>query len=401
VTSTLQVNLGNILVGTLTMLPSGSIVFTFEESYLNKSQRPVLSQSFFRPSGELIPETKLSRVKLPAFFSNLLPEGQLRKYLAQLGDIKPTQEFRLIELLGKDLPGSVIVKAIEGSKFKEENTQNEEQTEISEAYRFSLAGVQLKFSAITKKNGGLTIPAKGVGGNWIIKLPAQNYAYVPENEWSMMHLAQEIGIPTPETNLISLDQIEGLPDLGALSGKHCLAVKRFDRADNGQRIHIEDFAQVYNIYPEKKYQGISYENIANMVWILTGESGLTDFIRRLTFAIITGNGDMHLKNWSFIYEDGHAPTLSPAYDLVSTVPYIPKDTLALKLAGHKDMRSITLEHFKKLIIKAQIPEYIVLQTVKETVEATLGAWNHHYKNYNLPNEIQDRIQQHMKSLLLT
>jgi len=400
VTSTLQVNLGNILVGTLTMLPSGSVVFAFEESYLNKPQRPVLSQSFFRPSGEIIPETKLSRVKLPAFFSNLLPEGQLRKYLAQLGDLKPTQEFGLIELLGKDLPGSVIVEAIEGNKFKKENTQNEEQTELSEAYRFSLAGIQLKFSAIAKKNGGLTIPAKGVGGNWIVKLPAQNYAYVPENEWSMMHLANEVGIPTPETKLISLDQIEGLPDLGVLSGINCLAVKRFDRSDNGQRIHIEDFAQVYNIYPEKKYQGISYDNIANMVWTLTGETGLTDFIRRLTFTIITGNGDMHLKNWSFIYKDGHTPTLSPAYDLVSTIPYIPKDTLALKLAGHKDMQSITLEHFKKLIIKAQIPEYIVLQTVKETVEATLSVWNSHYKNYNLPNEIRDRIQHHMKSIFL-
>ena len=83
-TDTLQVNLGKLMVGSLTMLPSGSIVFAFDKSYLNKSKRPILSQSFFRPSGELIPETNLSRVKLPAFFSNLLPEGQLRQYLAQL-----------------------------------------------------------------------------------------------------------------------------------------------------------------------------------------------------------------------------------------------------------------------------------------------------------------------------
>src|SRR5262249_33699679 len=148
---------------------------------------------------------------------------------------------------------------------------------------------------------------------------------VPENEFAMMHLAGEIGIPVPETQLIPLDRIGGLPDMGVLAGSQALAVKRFDRTANGKRIHIEDFAQVYNIYPEQKYEGVSYANIAGMVWKLTGETGLTDFIRRLTFSIITGNGDMHLKNWSFLYADGRTPSLAPAYDLVSTIPYLPAD----------------------------------------------------------------------------
>jgi len=56
-----------------------------------------------------------------------------------------------------------------------------------------------------------------VGGDWIIKLPAQNYAHVPENEFAMMHLASEIGIPVPETRLVSLTQISGLPRNGVLS----------------------------------------------------------------------------------------------------------------------------------------------------------------------------------------
>jgi len=58
--------------------------------------------------------------------------------------------------------------------------------------------------------------------------------------------------------------------------------------------------------PSKKYESVSFANITGMVWQLTGEVGLTDFIRRLTFTILTGNGDMHLKNWSFIYKDGHS-----------------------------------------------------------------------------------------------
>ncbi|HIQ15837.1 MAG TPA: hypothetical protein EYH38_09785, partial [Leucothrix sp.] len=72
---------------------------------------------------------------------------------------------------------------------------------------------------------------------------------VPENEWSMLDLAEKIGIPVPETKLIDLGDIKGLPDLGVLSGTKALAVKRFDRGKSGKRIHIEDFAQVFGVYP--------------------------------------------------------------------------------------------------------------------------------------------------------
>lgn len=84
--------------------------------FLHDADRQVLSQSFFRASGELIPETKASSGKLPVFFSNLLPEGHMRNYLARLGNVKPTAEFRLIELLGQDLPGAVTVRPIAGDR---------------------------------------------------------------------------------------------------------------------------------------------------------------------------------------------------------------------------------------------------------------------------------------------
>jgi len=397
-TNILKVTLGDTRIGALTWLPSGSVFFAFDEAYINDYNRPTLSQSFFRPSGELITETKPVSGKLPAFFSNLLPEGHMRDYLAQRGGVKPSQEFKLIELLGEDLPGAVIVMPLEGAAYAHAHEHNTEHEGDQKPYRFSLAGVQLKFSAIAERRGGLTIPANGVGGDWIVKLPAQNYAHVPENEFTMMHLAGEIGIPVPETRLVALDDIGGLPEMGVLAGSQALAVKRFDRAPDGKRIHVEDFAQVYNIYPGKKYEGVSFANIAGMVWILTGEAGLTDFIRRLAFTIVTGNGDMHLKNWSFIYADGHTPALTPAYDLVSTVPYIPTDGLALNLGDTKEMKIITLNHFKKLVKKAQVPEHLVLQTVRDTVDATFAAWNAHHKNYGLSADILERIQKHMDSL---
>ncbi|MEE9397863.1 MAG: type II toxin-antitoxin system HipA family toxin [Methylococcales bacterium] len=397
-TDLLEVRLGNTYVGRLILATGDRALFAFDENYLNDENRPVLSQSFFTQTGDLLPETKTTQTKLPPFFSNLLPEGHLRTYLANRGGIKPAREFKLIELLGEDLPGAVMIKPLYGLATLQESDEARDSKEAP--YRFSLAGVQLKFSALAESSGGLTIPASGVGGDWIVKLPAQNFVQVPENEWAMLHLASEIGIPVPQTKLIDLQDISGLPDLGALSGKKALAVKRFDRAEPGQRIHIEDFAQIYGIYPNHKYDKVSYANIANMIWTLTGEVGLVDFIRRLVLNIVIGNGDMHLKNWSLIYPNGRTPQLAPAYDFVSTVPYIPNDRLALSLADTKDMSAITLKHFTKLVKKAQVPEYLVLNAVKNTVEETIQAWHEHKASYPLSDEIRDRLDQHIKDLML-
>lgn len=399
-TNVLDVRLGDKGVGKLTLLTGDRAFFAFEEDYLNDPDRPVLSQSFITASGDIIPETRPFQTRLPAFFSNLLPEGHLREYLAARGGIKPAREFKLIELLGEDLPGAVVIKPLEGrGVVAETEAPGEMPASGSQPYRFSLAGVQLKFSALAESTGGLTIPASGVGGDWIIKLPAQNFTNVPENEWAMLQWAGEIGIPVPETKLVPLDEIAGLPELGVLSGKTALAVKRFDR-DGKRRIHIEDFAQVYNVFPPDKYEGVGTANIANMVWTLAGEDGLVDFIRRLVFTIIIGNGDMHLKNWSFIYPDGRNPELAPAYDFVSTVPYIPNDRLALNLSGEKKMNAITLEHFRTLATKAGLPEYLVLSTVKETIGRAIEAWQKNKVNYVLPGEIRERLEKHMGNLAL-
>lgn len=396
----LDVWLAQTRIGQLTLLPGDHTFFVFEKGYLNDSKRPVLSQSFFTGSGEIIPETRTYKTKLPPFFSNLLPEGHLRTYLAKRGGVKSSREFKLLELFGEDLPGAVSIKSSDQHRTSPELQAKEtEHSSQEQPYRFSLAGVQLKFSALAESKGGLTIPASGVGGDWIVKLPAQNFALVPENEWAMLHLAKEVGISVPETDLVPLEKIAGLPELGFLSGNTALAVKRFDRKQN-QRIHIEDFAQVYNIFPDDKYNKVSYDNITNMIWILSGETGLQEFIRRLTFTVLIGNGDMHLKNWSFIYTDGVTSELSPAYDFVSTVPYLPGDRLALNLAGEKDMGMIGLKHFQKLTRKAEVPEYLVIETVRETVENTFVQWQKQKMSYDLPSALRKRINTHLERVAL-
>ncbi len=397
----LEVSLAGRVIGTLSLLPGERSFFSFAKGYLDDPQRPVLSQSFFSRSGDLSPETRVVQTRLPPFFSNLLPEGPLRTYLAARGGIHPAREFRLLALLGEDLPGAVSV-AYPREEIRERLLEIDDpgRKRPESPYHFSLAGVQLKFSALAEPRGGLTIPAGGTGGSWIIKLPSQQFPEVPENEWAMLDLAGKIGITVPETKLISIEDISGLPDLGVLAGKTALAVKRFDRQETGERIHMEDFAQVYNLFPDEKYSRVNYTTIANMVWMLTGEAGLEEYVRRLVFNLMIGNGDMHLKNWSYIYPDGRTPRLAPGYDFVATVPYLPGDKLALNLAGTKIMREVSERHFIDLSAKAKVPEHLVLQTMRETVEKTTAIWRQEKKLLPLSKEIVDRIEDHMQSLAL-
>jgi len=398
----LEVFLSNEHVGTIIQMPDTRVIFSFQQDYVLNKLRPTLSQSFLSSDASLLEPTRIYRGKVPPFFSNLLPEGHLRKYLAQKANIGLNEEFKLLGLLGGDLPGAVVVVPShdEYQNLKKKHSKTPKNDDSSTLLRFSLAGVQLKLSALMGRDGGLTIPASGLGGDWIVKLPSSSFQHVPENEYSMMTLASMVGISTPDAQLIPISNISGLPEFGNLLGDYAFAVRRFDRGKDGLRIHMEDFAQVYGVFPDKKYEGVGYSGLAQMVWTLTGEIGLREFIQRLVFCIMTGNGDMHLKNWSFLYKDKIHPNVSPAYDLVSTIPYIHGDGLALKLVGTKEMTRCNLTLFEKMAHKAEVPKKIILDTVKETAEKTRSFWDKEKKNFPLPESIMLKIDNHMKEIPL-
>ena len=126
------------------------------------------------------------------------------------------------------------------------------------------------------------------------------------------------------------------------------AVRRFDRAENRRPIHIEDLAQVRNVYADAKYHG-NYETVAGLVYRGRDVDSLQEFARRLIFAVLISNGDAHLKNWSLIYTDPRVPALAPAYDLVSTRYYLGgEETLALKFAGTRRFDSVRLAALGRL-----------------------------------------------------
>ncbi len=399
----LEVLLYGQLIGTLTRLPGDRVLFAFTDDYIADESRATHSLSFKDTLGSLITDVRPTQTRLPVFFANLLPEGTMREYLAARAGVKPEREFFLMAILGRDLPGALQIRPAGDAILLDENVDvsaNEvESAGAQPMLRFSLAGVQLKFSAVKEATGGLTIPADGVGGSWIVKLPSTKFQDVPENEFSMMELARRVGISVPETALIPINDISGLPAGIDAIGKNAYVVKRFDRAANGERVHIEDFAQVFGVYPERKYDRASYRNIAEVIWTEMGEVGIAEFLRRLVFNILIGNADMHLKNWSLIYPDRRRAALAPAYDFVSTIAYLPDDRLALTFVDSKQFSSITYDQFERFAAKARLPMKLTLNTVRETVARFAETWRNSQDVLN--NEhLRESINRHLQSVPL-
>jgi serine/threonine-protein kinase HipA len=400
--SVLEVLLHGREIGTLTQLGGDRNLFAFNDDYINDPERLTLSLSFQDAYGELIVDIKPTQTRVPPFFANLLPEGRMREYLAARAGVKERRDFPLLWILGQDLPGAIEIRPADGEEWppsSESDAEANAEETMSTAYRFSLAGVQLKFSAVNDARGGLTIPVKGIGGDWIVKLPSTAFSGVLENEYSMMTLAREIGIDIPELKLVDLKGIEGLPsDVTSMDGK-ALAIKRFDRSPEG-RIHIEDFAQVLGLYPERKYERASYRNIAQALWIRSGEEAIVEFIRRLIFTVLIGNADMHLKNWSLIYPDQIAPNLAPAYDLVSTIAFMPDDKLALTFGRSKAWEAINTDEIRYFAGKAELPETILVETAKETVQKFLEVWGRNQNQLALTSEMIQVVEQHIAKVPL-
>ncbi|MAV29468.1 MAG: kinase [Cycloclasticus sp.] len=396
--STLNVLLYGEPIATVTNVGNDRTLFAFTDAYANDEARPVLGLGFKDALGGLITNFKPTQTKLTPYFSNLLPEETMRNYLAERAGVNPAREFFLLWVLGQDLAGAITVMPADGEALPSDEYEDiEEEIKREAPMRFSLAGVQLKFSAVQPASGGLTIPASGTGGSWIVKLPSSRFEAVPENEYSMMELARMLGMDVPETQLLPIDQIANIPEGIGKFGNSAVAIKRFDRAD-GQAIHIEDFAQVFGVYPHDKYKKASMSNIAQVIGIEGQEEDIAEFIRRLVFNTLIGNADMHLKNWSLIYNDKRSASIAPAYDFVSTIPYITDKEAALKVSRSKKFADFTMDELSHLAAKARLPEKLVLDTASETVELFHEKWQSEKTNLALNSDVIEAIDKHLEDI---
>lgn len=422
----LAVRLAGQLVGHLSHDDSERTRFDISESYIELGpERPVLSLSMARPGDEAHTQALLrderhrsAHVNAPPFFSNLLPEGVLRARIARQLKVHEAREFLLLAALGHDLPGAVELTPPELLSEQPEPPSDalmptSVHTPVASgrptpgddsALRFSLGGMQLKFSML-RQGQRYTLHTAGALGDYIIKPPSADFPALPRVEAAMMATAHAIGIEVPEVLLLSAEQIDGLPALpGHLADEPFYAIQRFDRRQ-GQRIHIEDFAQVFNLRPSQKYDRANHDMIAaTLLRHAGGLADLEEMSRRLVLNVLLGNGDAHLKNWSLIYDDPQRPRLAPAYDLVSTVAYNPRDTsLALNLSGVRTFADISLDSFARLFRRIGLTDHAqaaLLETVRISARQVSSAWEEAFRAADVPAPLLERIEAHIQSMPL-
>lgn len=357
---------------------------------------PVLGQGFERDPRK----RRTASGSVPEWFANLLPEpgSGLRQLVATALDKKRIHDFVLLSHLGDDLPGSVRVapdSPLDGLPEHEASEAHRHE----HALRFSLAGVQPKFS-MRYEGKALVVPASGSGGDWIVKLPDQRFPSVPANEFAMLRWAEHVGIDVPETRLVPGSEIKNLPDGLLASGQSALAVRRFDRTPTG-RVHQEDFAQVREVATDAKYDKANYEGIGRVIAAVCPPADAIEYVRRLVAVVAMGNADAHLKNWTLRYPDGREARLSPAYDLVCVTAYPSADhQLAFPLSGSTTTELITLESFRGLAPALRLSPSLVADTVRETVEALATSWTEVKRSVPVPDFVATTIDERLRSLPL-
>lgn len=340
-------------------------------------------------------------VGLPDFFANLIPEGRLRDVIEDRTDVAAEDDLALLDFVGEDLPGAVVVREQNGELPHEEAAEEappskplgEEMEAAEEGLRFSLAGVQLKFSMLLREEK-LTLPAKGESGEWIVKFDSPTFPALPENEFSMLSWAREAGFDVPDHALRPVEDLQGFPREYAPEETRVLAIHRYDRTPEG-RIHQEDFAQAVGLPPRRKYDHITYEVMARLIRQFVDEEAVDEFVRRLVLVIAGGNNDAHLKNWSLVYPDGIQARWSPLYDQVSTVAWkAPGRELALKLAGVKSFGQIDRATFERFANKAEVERRRVFELVDETLETLQRTWREIGSDLPLPQEHAKALREH-------
>ena len=191
--------------------------------------------------------------------------------------------------------------------------------------RVSVPGVQPKLSVHLERTGGRSdrLTLVGLDGNYILKLPTESYSELPESEHFAMTLARLCGIETAAFGLVRLE-----------SGALAYLTRRMDREDGVK--HMIDFCQLTDRRTSRKYYG-SHEQVAKALrhYATAAGSDVLRLFEVLLFSFITGNSDMHLKNFSLLREHDGTWRLSPAYDLVPVKTVLPadKDDLALTVNG--------------------------------------------------------------------
>ncbi len=372
-------------------------VFSYGEGYASAGGRrvahslPLTDADFTAVAGAV-----------PPFFAGLLPEGERLLALTRRVKTSTDDMFSLLLAVGGDPVGDVrvvphgihpdaVTPAVTTGSWADadfdELFARSVGIEPDDGDRVALAGVQEKVSA-----GVITFPV--VGENEltqpsILKLSPQRYPRLVENEDWCLDLAAACGLKVAEHQVVHDGR-----------GRSALLVRRFDRVwDAGQlrRLEQEDAAQLAGRFPGHKYRMRSIE-VARVVGetVHAQRLAMREFLALIAVSYLVGNGDLHAKNVSVLTRPDAETVLAPAYDLVSTVAYLPNDVMALEFEGRNNR--LRRADFVAFGARVGVPERAVNRRLDEIVDV-VEEWTARVGQIGLDERTTARVERTMRERL--
>jgi serine/threonine-protein kinase HipA len=373
----LDVYLRDDLVGRLWLDERRRFVFQYERKWLETHGATPLSLSL-----PLREQPFLDDAARP-FFSNLLPEAEIRRVIARRLRISEKNDFALLKAIGGECAGAVSIFP-EGVRPSEKEGYRELSDEelsrmVAElprkpmlagerGIRLSLAGAQNKLPAYMEGDR-ISIPTGNAPTTHILKPPIPGFEETVENEAFCMMLAERMGLSVPKVSL--------------RRGRDMLyLVERYDRIRDvtGKviRLHQEDFCQALGILPEEKYEREGGPSLSRCFALLKERSASPAADQRalilwVVFNRLIGNADAHAKNLAILYTSA-GPRLAPFYDLLCTRVYPDlSDRLAMRIGGENRPTWIQPRHWERFSADVGIKAGLIRRIVDEMSEKVVPA----------------------------
>ena len=405
---TLNVYLRGVYIGALAS-DKGRLAFTYADSYLSQ------------PDAEAVSYTMPLRAEpyqggeVVAFFSNLLPDEAVRVKIARYLGISAGNVFALLKRIGEDCAGAVALISPEresriagGDEYKILSEAEAHEVLMSlperplnvgaEDFHISGAGAQDKLVACVQQ-GQIVLPLNGTPSTHIIKPGILRFPESVFNEFYCMQLAKVCGLNAADCEILHIGEVP------------YYVTSRYDREQRDGRwvrVHQEDFCQLMGYEPNVKYESEGGPRLLQCFELLRDmalpASDIIEFLRRIIFIFLIGNGDAHAKNFSVLHF-GKASRLAPAYDLLSTAVYpsLP-EKLAMKIEGRNSLVWITRAKFLRMGTKAGLSERLVnaeIDKLLKRLEKKLDSFTQKMREqYASPiyAEIQAGIRRRMQQL---
>ena len=375
VSEKLSVYLHNSLAGQLWLDDTSRFSFQYDYSYIEEPDAIPLSLSL-----PLREEPYLNDTARP-FFSNLLPEGEVRSLVAKIKQISEHNDFKLLEAIGGECAGAVSIVpeytalstesdyiALSEQEVEDIIEENEKRPLLilKDELRLSLAGAQNKIPVYID-NGRFYLTFGIAPSSHILKTQSPYFGDTVQNEHFCMRLADIVQLTVPKSSI--------------WKGKNHIAyiVERYDRikAQDGiiERLHQEDLCQVLGCMPDQKYENEGGPSLAECCQILDKYSSqpILDkqaLVKWVIFNYFIGNADAHGKNLSLIRKIDGSIRLAPFYDLISTrvYPEISKK-MSMKIGKETRFDWIMERHWQQMADQLDLKFIYLKKLLRKTAEA--------------------------------